>query len=106
MCSRETCKKLGVFSLNRSLKEKSIVFFCLVFSSPSYAASYFSMTNQGEKTRGELKRRLGEGKGIFLSKIHDDKTNATKFCRLSPLIKRLFIIGIDVCNDGRCLAAS
>lgn len=80
-----------------------------MFPPPLYVASYFSVTNQEEKKKGdELKIRLEEGKEkvFFLSEIHEEKMNTTKFCKLSPLIERLIFIGTDIWNGGQYLAAS
>lgn len=64
MFSRETCTKLEVFSLKRSLKEKGhkypIILSC-VFFSPLRHVLFFS-DKLGEKNGDELKIRLGEGK--------------------------------------------
>lgn len=64
MCSRENCKKMGVFSLNRSLKEKGHkhhIFLPCVFFSLLRHILFFS-DKLGEKKGDELKIRLEEEK--------------------------------------------
>lgn len=54
MCSRENCKKMGVFSLNRSLKEKGHkhhIFLPCVFFSLLRHILFFSDKLGGKKRR-------------------------------------------------------
>lgn len=73
-----------------------------MFSSPALLCTLFFSNKLGEKM--EL-NKTGGGKRksllvffFFLSEIHEEKISATKFCKASSLIKRLFFIGTDVWN--------